>query len=487
MRVGQSSYPQQTTTDYSDPESHQNLNRVVRDPGGGVSTQEFNGRGKLGTTHDYDVSGKPVRSTGFDPGEGKDGTLTKVKFNADDSHTVSKFGSSGVTSYTVSKDGRESNVQSRPMTANEYREFAQWQSEADTPATADASQSQSLTAPAPQAATQPQTAPASEPMAQQSMAAAPQSAGQQQPATAQQTAAPQQPVSAPQTAPQQQPATAAQTPPQRQTAPTPQQQKATAAATQTAPQSARQPQPPTAMQTAPQQQTAAAQQTAAQPLKQTTQSYLDPDSGRELNRVVTRPDGSRSLISFNDYGQEAARNDYDSSGRLTRDIGYDRNEGPGGTLTVADHKDDGRDVTKASRAGMTNYSVDASGVESNVHGGPLTKQNAGNYATWQPPATVTQKPTSAPAPAPAQQPTATAQSDAPATASAPTTRNPQPSAQTPTTQLARDESPDMTDTSQQSDGSPDLYSDAPPTKDPEARAASESGANPVDTAANQSD
>lgn len=71
MRVGQSPYPQQTTTDYLDPQSHQNLNRVTQKPDGGYSVEDYNGRGNVGSLHEYDALRKPLQSTGFDPGEGR--------------------------------------------------------------------------------------------------------------------------------------------------------------------------------------------------------------------------------------------------------------------------------------------------------------------------------------------------------------------------------------------------------------------------------
>ncbi|MDR5816811.1 MULTISPECIES: hypothetical protein [unclassified Caballeronia] len=63
MRVGQSPYPQQTTTDYLDPQSHQNLNRVTQKPDGGYSVKDYNGRRNVGSLHEYDASRKPLQST----------------------------------------------------------------------------------------------------------------------------------------------------------------------------------------------------------------------------------------------------------------------------------------------------------------------------------------------------------------------------------------------------------------------------------------
>ncbi|MDR5881620.1 hypothetical protein [Caballeronia sp. LZ032] len=117
---------------------------------------------------------------------------------------MSKLGQNALITYEVGKDGKETNIQSRPLTANEFRDYLKWRSEADTPE--NGADTQSEAAPSPQAATQQQTAQAPEPPAQQPMDDASQNAGQQ-------------PAMTPQTALQQQPATAMQTAAQRQTTP----------------------------------------------------------------------------------------------------------------------------------------------------------------------------------------------------------------------------------------------------------------------------
>ncbi|MFM0667899.1 hypothetical protein [Paraburkholderia sediminicola] len=61
--------------------------------------------------------------------------------------------------------------------------------------------------------------------------------------------------------------------------------------------------------------------------RETQKDYFDPNEGVDTNQVVTRPNGSKTLYSFNDQGKIGLQSDYDAKGNPVDKYRYDPGSG----------------------------------------------------------------------------------------------------------------------------------------------------------------